>query len=195
MVAVPLALLFVALMGASVLAVGSTYDEIDRAGLLGHRQEIPRRFVERTADLKNLFVDYEMPTPASRLLVPFFHYVERCTRPDDRLLVGGFMVEVPFYAQRSFAAGQEYFGAYFGSGANERFAFDRLQRQRVPFALIPSDDQEEFDSRFPLVAGYVHVHYAPLTDVPVDDQTIHILVNRDLPTGARDQTTGWPCFQ
>jgi hypothetical protein len=196
MVTAPIAAVFLVLMGASVLAVGSTYDEIDRAGLLGHRQDIPKRFVERSADLKTRFMEYQMPTPSSRLLVPFFRYVDRCTKPDDRLLVGGFMVEVPFYAQRLFAAGQEYFGAYFGSEANERFAFDRLQRQRVPFAIVPSDSDEEFDKRFPLVAPYVHSYYSLLTDVPVDEeQTIHILVRRDLPAAARDSETGWPCFR
>ncbi|HYS27260.1 MAG TPA: hypothetical protein VEP46_16735, partial [Vicinamibacterales bacterium] len=192
--AVPLALAFVALMGASVLTVGSTWDEIDRAGLLGHRQDIPKRFGERTSDLTSRFVDYQMPTRASRLLVPFFRYVDRCTRPDDRLLVGGFLVEVPFYAQRLFAAGQEYFGAYFSSEANERFAFDRLQRQRVPFVIMPSDSDGEFDS-FRLVAGYVHAHFTSLSDFPVDEeQTIHIFVNRDLPAASRDAETGWPCF-
>jgi hypothetical protein len=103
---------------------------------------------------------------------------------------------VPFYAQRLFAGGQEYFGAYFGSAANEQFAFDRLERQTVPFAIIPSDDLAEFDSRFPLVAAYVHAHYSPLTEVPLnDEQTIHILVNRDTPATSRDPETGWPCFQ
>jgi len=141
------------------------------------------------------FTDYQLPTPAVRRLMPFFGYVDRCTSPDDRLLIGGFMVEVPFYSRRLFAAGQEYFGSYFGSDANERFAFDRLQRQRVPFVIIPSDDQEEFDSRFSLVAGFVHTRYAPLTDVRIDDeQTIHILVNRDIPAEAPDAETGWPCF-
>jgi len=196
LVTAPVAVLFVLLFSASVLAVGSTYEEIDRAGLLGHRQEIPHRFVERTADLTQRFVDYQMPTAASRLLVPFFKYVDRCTKSDDRLLVGGFMVEVPFYSQRLFAAGQEYFGAYFSSDANERFAFDRLRRQRVPFALLPSEDAAGFDSSFPIVAPYVRAHYAPLTDVPVDeDQTIRILVSRDLPVTGHDAETGWPCFQ
>ena len=196
LVAAPIAAVFVVLFAASVLAVGKTHEEIDRAGLLGHRQEIPHRFVERTTDLKQRFVDYQMPTRASRLLVPFFKYVDRCTRPDDRLLVGGFLVEVPFYAQRLFAAGQEYFGSYFESPANERFAFDRLRRQRVPFALIPSDGQAEFDRSFSVVAPYVHAHYATLADVPVDeDQIIRILVSRDVPASGRDAETGWPCFQ
>jgi hypothetical protein len=196
LVAVPAAFVFVGFLSASVLSVGLTYEQIDRAGLLGHRQEIPHRFLERTADLKSRFVDYQMPTPSSRLLVPFFRYVDRCTRPDDRLLVGGFMVEVPFYARRLFAAGQEYFGAYFASDSNERFAFARLQKQRVPFALIPSDELEVFDHTFPLVAPYVHAHYARLTDVPVnEEQTIHILVNRDMPVAGTDAETSWPCFQ
>ena len=196
MVTVPFALMFFVLMGASVLTVGSTWDEIDRAGLLGHRQDIPKRFAERTTDLRTRFVDYQMPTPVSRLLIPFFHYVDRCTRPDDRLLVGGFLVEVPFYAERAFAGGQEYFGAYFSSAANERFAFDRLQRQRVPLALLPSEYDEEFDKRFTLVAPYVHAHYTLVTDLAVDaEQTIHILVSRDVPAAARDPETGWPCFR
>jgi hypothetical protein len=195
-VSIPFAAAFVALFGASVLAVGRTHEEIDRAGLLGRRQEIPHRFAERAADLQQRFIDYQMPTQASRVLVPFFQYVDRCTRPDDRLLVGGFMVEVPFYAQRLFAAGQEYFGTYFASEANERFAFDRLRRQRVPFAVIPSDELEGFDHTFPLVAPYIRAHYAPLTDVAVDEErTINILVSRDLPVTGRDHKTGWPCFQ
>ena len=97
------------------------------------------------------------------------------------------MVEVPFYAQRLFAAGQEYFGTYFASDSNERFAFARLQQQRVPFVLIPSDELGVFDNAFSLVAPYVHAHYVALTDIPVnDDQTIHILVNRDLPVAGTD---------
>jgi len=192
---VPLALAFTLLMGASVVTVGFTHEEINRAGLLGRARDIPSRFAERTTDLRARFTDYQL-TPAARRLLPFFSYVDRCTSADDRLLVGGFMVELPFYAQRLFAAGQEYFGSYFGSAANQRFAFDRLQRQRVPFVIVPSDSQAEFDQGFPLVAGYVRARYAPLTDVRMDDeQTIHILVNREMPAAGRDAETGWPCFR
>ena len=121
--------------------------------------------------------------------------MDRCTDPQDRLLVGGFLVEVPFYAQRLFAAGQEYFGAYFGSAANQRFALDHLRRQSVPFVILPSDDEEEFESRFPDVAGYVRARYDTLADVPVDDElTIHILVDREKRASGRDSATGWPCF-
>src|SRR5258705_3936641 len=152
MLAAPLALVFAAVMGASVLAVGSTYEEIDRSGLLGHREEIPQRFVERTTDLKSRFVDYQMPTPASRLMVPFFRYVDRCTRPDDRLLVGGFMVELPFYAQRLFAAGGEKIAASFCSDANERLALPPMHRPGAPLPLVPRHPRAEVVATlFPLV--------------------------------------------
>jgi hypothetical protein len=193
--AVSLALAFTGLFGASVLAVGATWDEIDRAGLLGRTREIPQRFVERAADLRSRFTDYQLPTPAARRLVPFFQYVDRCTDPRDRLLIGGFLVEVPFYARRLFAAGQEYFGAYFGSAANQRFAFDHLRRQSVPFVILPSDGRAEFENRFPDVAGYVRARYERLADVAVDEElTIHILVDREKPASGRDPATGWPCF-
>jgi hypothetical protein len=189
-----LALLFTLLMGASVLVVGATYEQIDRAGLLGNRAEIPRRFVERTADLQARFTDYQIPTPAARRLIPFFRYVDRCTSPEDRLLIGGFMVAVPFYAQRLFAAGQEYFGSYFESDANQQFALNRLRRQRVPFAIIPSDYQDEFNTSFPLMAAYLRTRYSPLTDVRVSDElTVHILVDSDWRAPTRDVETGWPC--
>jgi len=67
---VPLALAFTLLMGASVVTVGFTHEEIDRAGLLGRARDIPTRFAERTADLRARFTDYQL-TPAARRLLPF----------------------------------------------------------------------------------------------------------------------------
>ena len=193
---IPITIACIWVMGASVLAVGHTRAEIDRAGLLGHSSEIPARFGERAADLRARFTDYQLPSHAVRRLLPFLTYVDRCTAPTDRILVGGYMPEIPFYAQRLFAAGQEYFGGYYSSDANQRFALDRLARQRVPFVVISSDYQDEFDRRFPLVAAEVYHHYAPFTNVTVDNGLmIRILVRRDLPAAAHDAETGWPCFR
>jgi hypothetical protein len=195
-ITIPVALVYAGLMAASVLTVGSTFDELDRADLFVNPSEIPRRFPERAAALRARFTDNELPTRAARMLIPFFRYTDRCTAPGDRLLVGGFLVEAPFYAQRLFAGGQEYFDGIFDSPANQRAALEHLRRQDVPFMILPSDVAAEFDQRFPLVAGYVHARYTPLTDVAIDDeQTIHILVSRDMPAAARDPETGWPCFR
>jgi hypothetical protein len=150
--------------------------------------------VERFAALRARFTDGQLPTRAARGLIPFFHYTDRCTTPDDRLLVGGFLVEAPFYAQRLFAGGQEYFAGNFDSPVNQRFALDHLRRQAVPFMILPSDVESEFDQRFPLVADYVRDRYAPLTTIPVEgDQNVQVLVDRSWPSSVRDPETGWPC--
>ena len=153
----------------------------------GHRQEIPQRFVERTTDLR---VAVRRLPDADACVAPAGPVLPATSIAALRRTIAcwsaGSWSKLPFYAQRLFAAGQEYFGAYFGSEANERFAFDRLAAAsacRSPSSRATR--QDEFDTRFPLVAGYVHARFTSLTEVPVDEeQTIHILVNRDLPATA-----------
>ena len=170
----------------------------DREGAEAARRQaegIRAELEQRIADLRGRFTDYQIPDPASHALLPFFHYVDRCSAPTDRILVGGFLVEVPFYARRLFAGGQSYFGAYFGSEANERAALRRLRDEVVPFAVLPSDYDEEFERRFPLIASYLRARYVPLTDVRVDDElTVHLLVDGELPSVGRDAESGWPCY-
>jgi len=192
-----LALVCTVLMGASVLTVGSTYDEIDRAGLrqrLAGDSGAPGQPGGRVAIAiyGSGAADRGHPSPHS-----FLRYLDRCTSSEDRLLIGGFMVEVPFYAQRLFAAGQGNFGGYPGSDASERFAYQRLQHQRVPFALVPGgDDWKDFTDRFSLIAAYLREGTWPLTDVLVNsEQVIHIFVNREMTSSALDPETGWPCFR
>jgi hypothetical protein len=56
--------------------------------------------------------------------------------------------------------------------------------------------QAVFGSTLFAEAMLVSLAFAPLTDVRVnDEQTIHILVNRDMPAAGRDAETGWPCFR
>jgi hypothetical protein len=146
------------------------------------------------AGLRARFTDNELPTRAARSLVPFFQYTDRCTTPGDRILVGGFLVEAPFYAQRLFAGGQEYFDGIFDSPENQRSAVDHLRRQRVPLMILPSDVAGEFDRQFPVVADYVHARYAPLATVAVDDDlSVRVLVDRQWPSVVKDPATGWPC--
>jgi len=130
--------------GRIVLTVGSTYDEIDRAGLRSDWQGIPERLANQAAACAIAIYDQELPTEATRRLIPFFGYPRSCTSSEDRLLIGGFMVEVPFYAQRLFAAGQ---------GISEAIR-DRCERAlrlptaaapARPFALVPGgDDWKDF---------------------------------------------------
>jgi hypothetical protein len=196
LVALPAALSGLFIMSASVFSVGQTWEQLDRTDVIRAWRRTPELFRERTADLQSRFVLGYMPTRSVVRLQPFFAYLDRCTTIDHRLLIGGFLPEVPFFARRRFAAGQGYFGAYFGSDENQRTALRRLRGQVVPFVILPSDYTAEFDERFSLVAPYVRARYRPLTDVQVDDYlTVRILVDGELGWPGRDAETGWPCTQ
>jgi hypothetical protein len=149
-----------------------------------------------TGELRSRRPERMFPSRASLSLRPFYDYLDRCSEPLDRLLIGGYLVEVPFFAERGFAGGQPYFGGSFaGSPATETRILDRLARQSVPFALMPSDAEEDFEREFPLVAQYVRERYTPLAEVKVTDELeVNILINRQLQATATDRDTGWPCF-
>ncbi|MEQ1572686.1 MAG: hypothetical protein ABL993_00435 [Vicinamibacterales bacterium] len=182
---------------SSVVVVGNTPGELDRMGLSGRWDELPRLVGERASELRERFSARQMPTRTVEALQPFFAYLDRCTMPTDRLLVTGFFPEVPYYARRPFAGGQSTFlEGYFGSEQNQRQVLDRLDRQVVPFVFVPSDGGfEELARGFPLVSGYVKSRFRELTVVPIDEERhMTIEVNRTLGARGIDPETGWPCF-
>jgi hypothetical protein len=183
-----------AVVGASVLSVGSVAEEANRAGLLADWRRLPERFGERVRQLQDRPWEFQM-TPTVRALRPFLAYVTRCTTLEDRLLSVGFPPDVFFFARRLVAGGQTYFGSFGNVEAQQRRVVARLERQRVPFVLVPSDFAGEFDERFPTVAAYVRAHFVPMSRVPVDDDVqMQIYLNRDLPYFSRDPDTGFPCY-
>jgi hypothetical protein len=138
-----------------------------------------------------------MATDTVAQLQPFFAYLDRCTANTDRLLTAGFLPEVPYYAQRGFAGGQNVFMyGYFDSPENQRKVVERLRSQHVPFVLIPSNYSKDLEEDFPTVNSFVLQHYVPLTTVEIDGAlSIAILVDRMWPPISRDVDTGWPCFR
>jgi hypothetical protein len=194
-VAIPLVALSLVLFSASVGAAGDIVGNIDRADLIDEWGHLPRLFRERTEVLHQRFSVRQIPTRATASLLPFFAYVDRCTTPDQRLLVGGYLVELPFFAQRRFAAGQPYFGGSFGGEDLQRLALRRLRGQVVPFAVIPSDYVENIESNFYSISRYLEARYTTLTNVRVTDELdLRILVDTSLTPTGRDPETGWPCF-
>jgi hypothetical protein len=194
-VAIPVSVAAIALVSASIVRAGSTLEELDRAALLAPWGTIPGRFGERADEYRNRFDDYVIPSGEVFRLVPFFHYLDRCTTRKHRLLNVGFAVEVPYFARRAFAGGISYFAGYPAIPELDERVLTKMRGEVVPFVLVASEFAGEFPVRFPLTERYVRVRYSPLLDVKVrDDLTIHILVDPALPTRGRDAETGYPCF-
>jgi len=183
------------LFSASVSVAGDLRGNIERSDVVSEWDHLPRLVAARTSDLTERFAPRQIPTRVTAALVPFLEYLDRCTSRDDRLLVGGFLVELPFFAQRRFAAGQGYFGGSFGGEDVERLALMRLRGQAVPFMVIPSDSLGDFEGRFPLVARYVASRYTQMASIPASEETaVQIFVDSERPAQGQDAQTGWPCF-
>lgn len=192
----PLAFALLIAAAWAVFHVGHPLEELDRTGIrtVG---DVAERFGQRTSQLRARFDPQQMPSRIVARLQPFFAYLDRCTPEQDRLLTAGFLPEVPYYARRGFAGGQDVFMyGYYGSPDNQRQAIDRLRAQSVPFVLVPSNYARDLEEDFPLVNAFVTARYVPLTTVDVDEElSISILIARMRPATSQDPETGWPCFR
>jgi hypothetical protein len=152
------------------------------------------RFAERSASLRDRF-PRNSPSRTASTLHPFFLYLDRCTTEQHRLFLGGLIPEVAYLAQRPFAGGgYEHYN--FSSTVNQQRVVDRLRRQLVPFALIPSEGAARLQKDLPILASYLRGRYGLLADLPVvEDERIRILIDHTLPSTSRDMKTGWPCFK
>lgn len=122
-------------------------------------------------------------------------YLDRCTEPDQRVLVTFFAPEIPYVARRGFAAGHLYFvSAYFSSDEQQRAAVERLARQNVPVALLPQSTYDaEFTVDHSLIAGYLEDRYERRPPL-LSGGSIGLYVSKSGRTGT-DTETGLPCFR
>ena len=192
----------IVVLGISALAmttVGNTVEELNRASLFGGLRRMPERFAERSTDLHNRYDARQMPAGTARILVPFFQYVERCTSPDQRILVPGFIPEVPVHAGRAFAGGRStILPGYLDAPNERRQVLATVERQNVPFMVVTSRSKDAVWASYPELAGYVDTHFTPLVSYRIGEDLrllVDVRVNRSLPWHGVDPGTGWPCFK
>jgi len=190
----------VTVLGAG-LAIGELGDglrgTVNRAGLTGQIWSRPGsllvHFAERSATLRDALTA-DPPSRTVPVLHPFLAYLDRCTTEQHHLFLGGFIPEVAYLARRPFAGGA-YEDYNFSSPVDQRRVVDRLRRQLVPFALIPSGSASDLEE-LTIVAGHFRGRYVLLADLLVaGDDRISILLDGSLPSMSRDAETGWPCFK
>lgn len=187
-----------AVTAVAIWGVGDVHDKLDEVGVFEDDLE---HLQQHTAAVVNALTQPEMdarklPSRVSAGLVPFFHYVNRCTAPTDRLLVSGPYADVFVLARRGFAGGHIAFTeGFYHSDADQQLTLQRMKRESVPFVVLPLDDQDAFARSFPQVLAHVTAAYDRLADIPVDGlKGIRILVERARPRLGTDSQTGWPCF-
>ena len=182
----------------SIWRVGDVHDKLDEVGAF---EDDVEHLQEHTAAVITALTQPEMearklPSRVSAGLVPFFRYVNRCTAPTDRLLVSGPYPDVFVLARRGFAGGHiAFLQSFYHSDADQRLTLMRMQRESVPFVVLPLDDQDAFAGSFPHVLAHITATYDLLADIPVDGlKGVRIMVERARTRTGTDSETGWPCF-
>lgn len=182
----------------SIWSLGDVTGKLDEVGVFEDDLE---HVEQHTAALITALTRPEMearklPSRVSAGLVPFFHYVNRCTDAKDRLLVSGPYPDVFVLSRRGFAGGHiAFLEKFYHSDADQLLALERMKHESVPFVILPLDDQDAFARSFPKVLAHVTEAYDVMADIPVDGlKGVRVMVERARPRHGTDPETGWPCF-
>jgi hypothetical protein len=182
---------------AAVTKVGATVEQLNRASLFGGIRRLPERFVDRSEELHARYNVHQMPAGPVLRLRPFFDYVDRCTTPDQRLLLPGFIPEVAVYAQRPFAGGRTTIvPGYIDTAAEQQRLLAQVARQNVPFVVVTGKFKDPVWRSFAELGAYVDRHYRRLVTYGTDgDRVVEVYVSETMPSSSIDPGTGWPCFR
>jgi hypothetical protein len=167
---------------------GSVVSELWTSRLLEPRHTVAR-LSQISAELAAMPRSLREAQAADRMQAA--DYLNRCTRPTDRVLVVGYYTDVPAFAERLFAGGRPAFVV--GFYADDRYMREtiaRLESQSVPIVLGgPEVDYQEFH----LLGDYLRDRYDHVGEVSSNEGPLRVFVRRggnSTPTGPR----GLPCF-
>jgi len=191
----PVAAALLAAFATSIVVSAGTLDRVDDAGML----RPPWKWSDVLEDSeRRLLHPYRLiPSTAAAALVPFYEYLRRCTTTEHRLLIVGLITEVSYFAQRGFAGGQvALVSGYFEGEHYQRAVVATLQKQNVPFVVIPGRAYtDSLEGSFPIVADYVQPRYRPLATFGDPATTgVQVYLDARLRAMPSDDLTGWPCL-
>jgi hypothetical protein len=189
------AVVVVGFTGASVVVIGATKEQLDRAQAFDGLARVTKQFSDRASQLRARLPAEQMPSRTAHALLPFFAYADRCLTQSDHVLVPAFLPEVPVWARRPFAGGQVVFQAGALDGAEDhRQVMERLNRQRVPVVVL-SSDADLVTAEFGELAGFIASHFPDMIPVSVAAES-SIRVGFDPRMAVkRDAETGWWCYR
>lgn len=180
---------------AAIAIVGNVREQVARTGVTRGREAVSARL----SALGRLWGPHRdagfTPSSVSQALLPFFAYLQRCTSPEDRLMMTWLYPDVFVMAERGFAGGHlAFLDGFYSSAADQHRTVARLRRESVPFVLMVAGREDGFRASFPLLSEYIDSRYRPVAEVPVETTGVRVLAEQERPAGRLDSQTGWPCF-
>jgi len=153
--------------------------------------EIARQAIRVTHRLASASPEIE-PNPS---LAPLIDYLSRCTRPHDRVLVGGFGPEIPVLAHRPFAGGlPTWIPGYYNEPPDVARAIDRLNREQVGAAIM-LDGSTVLVNSWPDLGQWIRERAFEEHLVPSIDSRVRVWLPHFGGDAPVDPSTGLPCVR
>ena len=168
---------------------------LEAAELFSSPANVSRRLAGAIQSLRGDPLDHYAP-PGSRGLPALTRYVNRCTAPDDRLVVLGYQPEIYFYADRRIGAGNVAFHANLGAAPEQQTTIvSRLRQQNVPVVILPVNEVREVEQSYPIVKRYIDERYELAQESGFGGgRPFRVLVDRKAAVTHTDEEMGLPCF-
>jgi hypothetical protein len=192
-------------LGVAIVALLSVWLTVDAyAGSIRYLEaselfstpgKVARRLATTVQSLRANPLDQFAPA-GSRGVPTLTRYVNRCTRPNDALLVIGYQPEMYFYADRRIGGGNVSYRANLGAAPDQQATIvARLRRQSVPIVILPVNEMKEFEQTYPIVKRYVDERYELAMESGFGEgRLFRVLRDRRATASGVDAELGLPCF-
>jgi hypothetical protein len=174
------------LLASAIITVVGILLIIARTSIVSAVPEVATRWKQVSTRLHDGSPDI-MPNPHLAVLVRF---IERCSTPDERVLIGGFAPELPVLARRGFAGGlPDWIHGYYDHPDDVARARAQLAREHVALAVM-LDGGDTFAAAWPAVADDLHAAGLTRYDLQLTSRPVEIWLR---PTTILDGATHLPC--
>lgn len=179
----------------STMTVGAVHSQL---GVAGMRESLGAT-VSRSQQLWTYLEDLPASAITGDVQAPFHisHYLNRCTRPDDRVVMMTYEPELLPFAGRRFGAGRlSILPNYALNPRQQQVLVSRWQRQSVPLVLVEfSEFWDPSSPSAPIVRDYLLARYEMAGSLAVrDDKTLRVFAERGRTPVSVFGPSGLPCF-
>ena len=123
-------------------------------------------------------------------------YVRACTPPGSRVLVGGFVPQLYYFAERGFAGGMPvFFGGHWSSVQDQERTIEQLRREFVPLAIVDSAFSSTYDRVGAFLAStFVHAGVSSFGNPRAPAGGYQVLLRRGVGSMPVDSRWNLPCL-
>jgi hypothetical protein len=186
----------VLLAGTTLVLTPRMRRHLDQAGMVDRKF----RVIERTRMMTARLVTWPLEqwtAPDAPGAIRLAFYIRDCTADDERTFISPYLSFVHALAQRPFPGGHgDLRPGFYDAEADQALAVARLERQRVPIAIMPTgNDYESVREEMPLIDRWLRAGFNEFGDVDLGNGTSVKLFARRGRTARVWGQTGWPCFR